>query len=357
MRAGKIVAKGEDDEDEPSTAGWDAITAACEKIHGKQEPAHWGTAFPWSLGGPDPLDGASAFRVEKPPCWHYVSYGLSDLYDKESEIAEQSGWGFELTFRLARSTDAKPPVWPVSLLQNLARYVFQTRNTLGPGHHMPCNGPIAAGQKTDIIAIAFRVDPELGEIETPNGRVRFLQVVGLTDDELLACLEWDTDRVLETLARKDPLLVTDLSRRSMLEDPEVAKQIGDGAARDGSSCGVLFITGLQVKRTDEGTTLVVGAQAASSLAGTLRGRIPHGRELTLANEKSPVILRPGARISVRVEGDHTIVELPAAAAVELASALRPTRGLYRVADARGFAIELTPTDIKDSKGNVIRTIG
>jgi hypothetical protein len=29
------------DNDQPSTVGWDAITAACEKIYGKQEPKHW----------------------------------------------------------------------------------------------------------------------------------------------------------------------------------------------------------------------------------------------------------------------------------------------------------------------------
>ena len=38
-----------------------------------------------------------------------------------------SGFGFELTFRLKReSGETNPPTWPATLMQALARYVFQT---------------------------------------------------------------------------------------------------------------------------------------------------------------------------------------------------------------------------------------
>lgn len=110
--------------------GWDAIDGALARIYGDTKPRHWGTVMRWSLGGRDPLDGISAYeRADPVPHWHYVSYGMSDLYVKESEDPVESGWGFEFTFRLAREgggTD--PPVWPANLLQNLARYVFTSRN-------------------------------------------------------------------------------------------------------------------------------------------------------------------------------------------------------------------------------------
>ena len=56
------------------------------------------------------------------PHWHYVTYGFSELYAKESSDAATSGYGFELTFRLAaeaaENADSTPPVWPMNLLQN-----------------------------------------------------------------------------------------------------------------------------------------------------------------------------------------------------------------------------------------------
>lgn len=40
-----------------------------------------------------------------------------------------SGFGFELTFRLRREPgETNPPTWPATLMQALARYVFQTGN-------------------------------------------------------------------------------------------------------------------------------------------------------------------------------------------------------------------------------------
>lgn len=38
-----------------------------------------------------------------------------------------SGFGFELTFRLKREPEeASPPTWPATLMQSLAKYVFQS---------------------------------------------------------------------------------------------------------------------------------------------------------------------------------------------------------------------------------------
>jgi hypothetical protein len=88
--------------------GWDAINAALEPTYGEVEPLHWGTVKRWRNGGPDPLDGISAYRVDgPPPHWHFVSYGLSELYRKESEDPEVSGWGIELTFRLGREVELR----------------------------------------------------------------------------------------------------------------------------------------------------------------------------------------------------------------------------------------------------------
>lgn len=203
--------------------GWTAIDEALSRTYGDTTPQHWGTLLRWALGGPDPLDGVSAFAREEPvPHWHYVTYGLSELYEKESDVAEESGWGFELTFRLARAAhETEAPIWPANLLQNLARYVFDSGNRFGAGHYIDANGPIAADRTdSDVRALAFTADPELGTIATPHGRIVFLQAVGLTPDEHeAATTAGDAAGILDLVAARLPLLVTDIDRKSLLTTP------------------------------------------------------------------------------------------------------------------------------------------
>ena len=101
--------------EEEGCQGWGAIDAALQAVYGDQQPAHYGTAIKFRLGGADPLDGISVYRSEQGgPHWHYVTYGFSDLYgdlDDSYDIAPEkpSGYGFEMTFRLARDEDEQEP--------------------------------------------------------------------------------------------------------------------------------------------------------------------------------------------------------------------------------------------------------
>ncbi|MFD6154884.1 suppressor of fused domain protein [Nocardia sp. NPDC060256] len=207
--------------------GWNAIDGALRPLYGDIEPFHWATDHRWSLGGPDPLDGISAYsRTEPVPHWHYISYGMTELYEKEWDNPGESGWGFEFTFRLVRkAADTEPPVWPANFLQNLARYVFQSGKWFEPGHTIKANGPIAADQpSSDIHAVAFTVDPELGTIETPHGSVRFLQIVGLTMPEYRAAQGGKTLALLDELAPHLPLYVTDTEREPLVSEPKPQAQ-------------------------------------------------------------------------------------------------------------------------------------
>ena len=114
-------------EEDVEAIGWDAIDSVLLPIYGGREPRHYGTILPMMLGGNDPLQGISVYKNLLPePHYHFVTYGFSELYEKESEDPELSGYGFELTFRLAcdASDPEEPPRWPLNLLQNIARYVF-----------------------------------------------------------------------------------------------------------------------------------------------------------------------------------------------------------------------------------------
>lgn len=107
---------------------------------------------------------------------------------------------------------------------------------------MTLNGPIAADRPdTAIRAAAFVEDPELGTIETVHGRVRFLQVVGLTVDEYEATQLWNTIGLLDALAPSLPLLVTDVHRASLLGEPSIAARVSAGIAEEGSSTGRLMV--------------------------------------------------------------------------------------------------------------------
>ncbi len=216
--------------DKNESAGWQAIDKVLDQVYGNQEPFHYGTLKPYQLGGPDPLDGISAYKSdEAPPHWHFITYGMSELYTKESDNPDLSGFGIEFTFRLVRAAkEEKPPTWGLNFLQNLARYVYQTGNVFDVGHRMDINGPIALEHKTDIHAIAFIQDPQLGAVETPHGYLKFLQIVGITSAELKTMQQWTTADFLAILSADNPLLVTDLARKSLLNLPGKASLIQEG---------------------------------------------------------------------------------------------------------------------------------
>ena len=331
--------------------GWDAIDGALARIYGDTKPRHWGTVMRWSLGGRDPLDGISAYeRADPVPHWHYVSYGMSDLYVKESEDPVESGWGFEFTFRLARGgggTD--PPVWPANLLQNLARYVFTSRNWFEAGHHMNINGPIAAERPdTAIRSIAFVEDPELGTIETVHGRVRFLQVVGLTMDEYEAVQLWNTTALLETLAPAMPLFVTDVGRTTLLGDPAKAARVEAGIEEEGSSTGSLMVDG--ASWTQEGGTTVVrlGALQAPFIARLLRARLSFGRDFVVLAKGSVIRFSPSQDLAVDVEDGALHIAVPDADVARFVTAIRPRAGRAEVGP--GLSIEIVPTVLRDQFG-------
>ncbi len=204
--------------EELNTSGWDAIDQELSKIYGVQEPKHYGTLISYALGGQDPLDGISAYKSDTPaPHWHFVTYGFTELYEKESDHTEDSGYGFELTFRLARKEEEEePPAWALNLLQNMGRYVFNSGNIFRSGDYLDANGPICLNADTRLSALAFVHDPELPAIHTSNGRVEFLQMVGITGDELEAMQTWNTLGVLSAGLSYMPSYITDLTRDSLL---------------------------------------------------------------------------------------------------------------------------------------------
>jgi hypothetical protein len=338
--------------------GWDAIDAALQPIYGDREPLHMGTVIPYALGGPDPIHGISAYKnVEPVPHWHFVTYGFSELWAKESSDPEVSGFGFELTFRLScKRRDKQPPNWAFGFLQNLGQYVFQTGNPFGVGHTLPLNGPIEQGSSTLIHAVSFAHDPQLPPMATPNGRVEFLQIVGLTMDELDAITSWNAAAFLELRRRDDSLLLTDLSRASWLTDATFAAKVARRSKRDGSSCGWLALV-LECDTRSEPVVVRVQSIAVEGLCRRLLGRLPYGRELTLNGKDATAVFKPGKQSRLKLVEDAVTITLRDDHVVELARLLKPQAGLYAIPGLKGATLEVLRTEITDRDGNLVDVVG
>jgi hypothetical protein len=342
--------------------GWDAITAALKALYDGQKEFHYGTVLPYALGGRDPLQGISVYKSDGAhPHWHYVTYGFSELWDKESDNADVSGWGIEMTFRLADGKGKKPPGWPLNFLQNLGRYVFETGNVLEEYHHIDLNGPIALGQKTAIHAAGFALDPQLPPMRTPNGRVNFVQCVGLTLDELATVQDWNARGVLGLLAIHNPLLVTDLKRRSILTDPDLAEAVRRGTERDGSSTGRINVNKATWRETTRAgkphLQLTFAAHVVDRLGRYLSGRLPHERDFVVLGAKKGIIFEPGKRLRWKADNELLTVKLPEALVSAVAETMQPVRGVYRFPGHEALSIKVVPAEIKDGDGNVVEVVG
>ncbi|MGC4120140.1 MAG: suppressor of fused domain protein [Myxococcales bacterium] len=339
--------------EEPEPLGWDAIDGALRKVYGDTEPHRW-------VGGNDPLGGTHAYRSEfgGRAHWHFVTFGNSGPSAKASDPGG-SGFGYEMTIRVVDpEATMEPPEWVPSLLQILARYVVRTRNPFGDGHTVPLNGPMVLGRSTLLEAAAFVTDPQLAAIDTPRGRVEFIQFVGLTSDELDASKAWDVLRLLDLFAEHDPALLTDLSRGSYLANPEIQRRLEEGIAKDGSSMDSLCLKdGCFLAARGGPAVLGVTANAIGDLKRIVSGRLEFGRLAIIEWPGGSVRLSPGARTAVVFEQSLPVGLSLEPVDREAVHDVPAKRGDYPLPSGRAV-IRVIPFDVIDRERNrVVRTIG
>jgi len=237
----------------PTPPGLEALYLACKRIYpDQQNPLQVAALVKYWLGGPDPLDYISMYsnpgdvELDIPPHWHYISFGLSDLHGdgRVHEVTgpvSPSGFGFELTFRLRREAgETAPPTWPATLMQSLAKYVFQSGNTLCSGDHVSWHCALDSSESR-IQHMLMASDPQLPCTISPFGPVTFVQVVGICREELLAAQRWNGPGVLDILRRLPgaggPWLVTDMRRGETMFELDVTAQeeVDRGIEEDGSN--------------------------------------------------------------------------------------------------------------------------
>ncbi len=171
-----------------------AVRAEFARVYGAQEPLRVTPKQHWRAGGVDPIDHTSIFW-NPAGHWHYVGLGLSELYEKLTSNPAVSGWGFELTLRLAGTRETPPPTWPMGVMNVIAR----------------------AGQRALVRGDAFSQDRwrigvvddvELRRVETVNGAFGFRQLLVL-DEPQFERLTSDSEVFLREYEGSHPRFVND----------------------------------------------------------------------------------------------------------------------------------------------------
>jgi len=345
--------------------GYAVIESALDRVYGEDACTVLHRPLTKGLGGPDVIDDFYVYKVDDPvPHWHFVTAGLTELDEKASNDPHLSGFGFEFSLRVRRDAEEEhPPNWAANFLENIAKYVFDTGNPFGDGHTMNLNSPIALGTDTEIRAMAMRVDPVLGKVDSPNGSFTFLQVVGLTLDELQAMKAWTTHGMLSELSAVDPLLIVNLDRKSILTDASAARRVAERTEAEGASTDVVFITAegfkargglLRKKRI----TITLGAFNIEEVAAILRGRIRFGRDLTfLFEDDRRIVMTPASTCSWRRSGKTLVLNLTDDAAARLAERWVPRAGEFVLPEIPDVTWRIVKTTIRNQDGEPAETIG
>ncbi|MBO5486140.1 MAG: suppressor of fused domain protein [Eubacterium sp.] len=185
-------AKTDQEADEEKTIGWDAITEAFEKAYPEQtNPKHYGTLIKSRFGGNDPLDGISVY--DGGDYWHFVTYGLSEIYDKETDDPAVSGYGMEFTLKLKKGSydNEEDEIRCIcGILQSIARITFQSGELFKEYEYIYSGQTTGmdSRQKSKLTGFITVSDTKVAGIDTPNGRVNFVELIGVTNEELLSII-------------------------------------------------------------------------------------------------------------------------------------------------------------------------
>lgn len=200
------------------TQGWDAITKECERTYPNQKaPKHYGTLISWKLGGNDPLDGISVY--DGGDYWHFVTYGLSELYEKETDNKNISGYGMEFTLKLKKDTyeNEETEIRCIcGILQSIARITFTKGEIFKPFEYLYTGQTegIDSKMKSNITGFITIPDNNFKTINTPNGKVEFVEFIGVTNSELLAIMNKQIN--VKTLYEKLNSDVTNYNREPII---------------------------------------------------------------------------------------------------------------------------------------------
>ncbi len=199
------------------TEGWDAIVSAFEQIYpGQKHPKFFKAPLRYINGGKDPFDGILVY--DGGDFWHFVGLGLSELYGKVTSNPHVSGWGVEYTFKLKKDQYENEEA---ELKRGCEILNARARDTMNLGQAYEAYQRVWDGQEIGIDSVRTSIltglitvpDSSIESIDTPHGKVDFIEFVGMTSRELSTI---NTPEQVEALYRRLGTDVSDYRRKSIV---------------------------------------------------------------------------------------------------------------------------------------------
>lgn len=208
---------------ENKKTGWDYIDEIVKKEYDCEPVQNYSVLVSWKMGGNDPLSQISIYETEE--YYHYITYGFSNLDEvklkEDGSKPDYSGWGFELTLKIKKE-QVKDFKWIAVRLQDYARYVFKTKRYFLSNQFIGSDPDSLDGinpeKDSTITAFVTTYDDKFGVQDTPNGKIEFLQLVGITQKEFKKIVEKELTpgKMIEKLKESEYGLINDLYRKDIL---------------------------------------------------------------------------------------------------------------------------------------------
>ena len=115
--------------------GWAAIDDALARLYPDQVPHQFASQRAYEPDAESPLPAIAVYEARRPDHWHFVTYGLSELFDKSSADPEVSGFGFASGFHIAYVTMQEfaraASIFPIVFLEDKDKDEFRPVVLLG----------------------------------------------------------------------------------------------------------------------------------------------------------------------------------------------------------------------------------
>jgi len=168
----------------PVPVGWAFIESMFAQLYPGQTPRHAAPAIAPQHDlrlGRASVEGTHVYDAGQ--AWHYVTLGLTELYDQSDASVGPNGIRCELSMRVAKHDATEPPLWPVAFLGKIAAHVSQGA-VLAQGVSFR-TGPIpGAPAEAGLEGAVALLDPGIEPRPGPFGKVGVILLVGLTGPQL-----------------------------------------------------------------------------------------------------------------------------------------------------------------------------
>ena len=184
----------------PVAAGWAFIEGLFAELYPGQTPRHAAPAVAPQHDlrlGRASVEGTHVYDAGQ--SWHYVTLGLTELYDQSDASVGPNGIRCELSMRVAKHDAVEPPLWPVAFLGKIAAHISQGA-VLAQGVSFR-TGPIAgAPPEAGLEGAVALLDPAIEPRPGPFGKVGVILLVGLAGRQLDEIKQGGSARLIAAIA-------------------------------------------------------------------------------------------------------------------------------------------------------------